>query len=106
MLNSLKQRMMGLYEMHRYILDDKKFSHTNKKFFRKILKGTTDQSYLINALSSLAQFLYTYFNKRSIIFIDEYDWPMEHTEKMDYDDVNALFRSMYSSVAKVRYFYC
>ncbi|GET03139.1 AAA family ATPase [Rhizophagus clarus] len=91
---------MSLYEMHRYILDDKKFSHTNIKFFRKILKGTTDQSYLTNALSSLAQFLYTYFNKRSIILIDEYDWPIEHTEKIDYDDVNDLFQSMYLSIAK------
>ena len=106
MLNSLRQRMLKLYEKHRYILDDKKLSDTDEKFFKKILNGTTNQSYLTDALSSLAQYLYTYFNKRSIILIDEYDWPMEHTEKMDYDDVNALFRSMYSSVAKVRYFYC
>ncbi|RGB25410.1 hypothetical protein C1646_667276 [Rhizophagus diaphanus] len=100
MLNSLKQRMLKLYEKHHYILDNKKLSDTDKKFFKKILNGTTDQSYLTEALSSLAQYLFTYFNKRSIILIDEYDWPMENTEKIDYDDVNFLFQSMYSSVAK------
>ncbi|GET50477.1 AAA family ATPase [Rhizophagus irregularis DAOM 181602=DAOM 197198] len=100
MLNSLKQKMVKLYEKHRYILDDKKLSNTNEKFFKKILNGTTDQSYLTDALSSLAEYLYIYFNKRSIILIDEYDWPMKNTEKINYDDVNFLFQSMYSSVAK------
>lgn len=106
MLNSLKQKMVKLYEKHRYILDDKKLSNTNEKFFKKILNGTTDQSYLTDALSSLAEYLYIYFNKRSIILIDEYDWPMKNTEKINYDDVNFLFQSMYSSVAKVKNFYC
>jgi hypothetical protein len=106
MLNSLSQKMLKLYEKHCYIIDDKKLSDTDEKFFKSILNGTTDQSCLIDALSSLAQYLYIYFNKRSIVLIDEYDWPMEHTEKINYDDVNSLFRSMYSSVAKVIYFYC
>ncbi|CAB4408267.1 unnamed protein product [Rhizophagus irregularis] len=60
MLNSLKQKMSKLYEKHHYILDDKKLSNTNEKFFKKILNGTTDQSYLTDALSSLAEYLYIF----------------------------------------------
>ncbi|RIA85819.1 hypothetical protein C1645_857259 [Glomus cerebriforme] len=100
MLNSLGQRMSKLYENYRYILDDKKLSDTEENFFKKILNGTTDESYLIEALSSLAKYLYTYYDKCSIILIDDYDWPMEHTEKINYDDINSLFQFMYSSIAK------
>ncbi|RIA99182.1 hypothetical protein C1645_811649 [Glomus cerebriforme] len=72
----------------------------DEDFFKKILKGITDQSALISSLSSLTRYLHECYNKSSVILIDEYDWPMEHTKDKDYKDINSLFQSMYSNVAK------
>ncbi|RIA95611.1 hypothetical protein C1645_733909 [Glomus cerebriforme] len=104
MLNSIKKRLSDLYEQHRYIIDNNLLEMNEEDFFKKILRGTTDQSALINSLSRLARYLRKCYNKSSVILIDEYDWPMKHAKNKDYEDINSLFQSMYSNVAKVTYF--
>lgn len=104
MLNSIKDRISDLYKEHIYILGSKKLIVYDEKNFEMIVKGTKTRSTLINSLSSLARYLYTYFDVNPIILIDEYDWPMEHAGKF-YEEANSFFQSMYSSVAKVSYFF-
>ncbi|RIA87459.1 hypothetical protein C1645_740101 [Glomus cerebriforme] len=104
MLNSIKVRLSDLYKQHRYIIDNNLLETDEEAFFKKILRGTTDQSALINSLSRLACYFHKCYNKRSVILIDEYDWPMEHAKNKDYEDISSLFRTMYSVIAKVTYF--
>jgi len=104
MLSTIKARISDLYEQHRYIIDNNFLETADNEFFNKILNGTTDQSVLMNSLSRLARYLHKYYNKSSVILIDEYDWPMEHAKNKDYEKINSLFRSIYSNVAKVTYF--
>ena len=102
MINTIKNRISGLYIQHSYILESKQILACDKKIFKKIMKGTKDRALLINSLGNLARHLNTYFSVNSVILIDEYDWPMDHAGDF-YREANSFFRSMYSSVAKVSY---
>ncbi|CAG8665322.1 34174_t:CDS:10, partial [Racocetra persica] len=100
MLSSIRKRISDLYQEHCYIMDNKKLYKNDESLFTKTLDGTIDNSYLMDALSSMSRYLHEYFGKQAIILIDEYDWSMEHAGNF-YDSANSFFRSMYSMVAKV-----
>ncbi|CAG8813333.1 7156_t:CDS:2, partial [Racocetra fulgida] len=78
MLSSIRKRISDLYQEHRYIMDNKKLHKNDESLFTKTLDGTIDNSYLMDALSSMSRYLHEYFGKQVIFLIDEYDWPMEH----------------------------
>ncbi|CAG8631102.1 26300_t:CDS:2 [Gigaspora rosea] len=78
MRSSIRKRISDLYKEHRYILNNEKLYEDDESLFRKILDGTIDNSYLMDALSSISRYLHEHFGKQIIILIDEYDWPMEH----------------------------
>ncbi|RIA79085.1 hypothetical protein C1645_841564 [Glomus cerebriforme] len=99
MINTIKDRISGLYKQHTYILDSMQILTCDKENFNTIMTGTQNRSLLIDSLTSLARHLNIYFHVKPIILIDEYDWPMEHAGDF-YEEANSFFRSMYSSVAK------
>ncbi|CAG8840622.1 21346_t:CDS:2, partial [Cetraspora pellucida] len=78
MLCSIKDKISELYKEHRYIINDKKLYSDDESLFINTLDRTIGESYLINAISRLTRYLHEYFGKKTIILIDEYDWPMEH----------------------------
>ncbi|CAG8720780.1 24499_t:CDS:2, partial [Racocetra persica] len=95
MLSSIRKRISDLYKEHHYIMDNKMLHEDDESLFRKTLDGTIDNSYLIDALSSMSRYLHEYFSKKIIVLIDEYDWPMEHAESF-YNEANIFFKCMYS----------
>ncbi|CAG8549513.1 31_t:CDS:2 [Gigaspora margarita] len=99
MLSSIRKRISDLYKEHRYIIDNKKLHEDDESLFRKTLDGKIDNSYLMDALSSMSRYLHEYFGKQIIILIDEYDWSMEHAGSF-YSKANIFFKCMYSSIAK------
>ncbi|RIB17942.1 hypothetical protein C2G38_1389601 [Gigaspora rosea] len=99
MLSSIMKRISDLYQEHRYIMDNKKLHEYDEPLFKNIINETIDESHLMDALSDLARHLHDYFDKQTIILIDEYDWPMEHAGSF-YNEADIFFKSMYSSVAK------
>ncbi|HQS84106.1 MAG: hypothetical protein B7Y25_04090 [Alphaproteobacteria bacterium 16-39-46] len=65
-----------LYVAHEYLLQSKKISETKKEDFRKYLIKDFDLSELKESLFFLSELLFTHFEKKVILLIDEYDTPM------------------------------
>ena len=89
-IDSIRDLISGLYKQHLHILNQNKLDEDDKKKFLMYRSGKSTERNLKSALQFLSECLYTHYQKRVIILIDEYDRPID----------NALMEGYYPKMIK------
>ncbi len=76
MLMQLKTAMMEIYFEKKYLLDGD-MPEGEKETYNKILAANTNEMDLLNSVKMLSKLLYNYYNRPVMLFIDEYDVPIQ-----------------------------
>ena len=95
MIMQLKTIMMELYYENRYLLEDADMAPGEKNLFNKILSAEANEVELINCVKILSKILSNYYNKPVILFLDEYDVPLQAAYVYGYYDKAVNFFKMF-----------
>ena len=94
------QLITELYANHSFLLDSPALSEGDKDFFRRISSEMDDVDATM-AIHYFSKFLYSYYGKKVIILLDEYDTPMQEAWVNGYwDELVAFTRSLFNSTFK------
>lgn len=96
----IKMQLADLYEAHRFLLCGNLLSNSEKEYFQRITDNPEDVL-AANAINRLCLFLNRYYNKKTIVLLDEYDTPMQEAYLGGYwDDFTNFIRSMFNATFK------
>ncbi len=96
----LKEEIGREFNRHSDLLEKLPATETREKYYRFAVQAARDEEYL-TALKFLSECLYTFYGKKSIILIDEYDVPLENAYFSGfYDRMVRLIRSLFESALK------
>lgn len=76
MLMQLKTAMMEVYFEKRYLLEGD-IPEGDRITFNRMLAANVNEMELLNSVKTLSKLLYHYYNKPVMLFIDEYDVPLQ-----------------------------
>jgi hypothetical protein len=99
-IERIYQIIADLYNQHRFLLESERLTDADKQYYNSInlLMKETDAAI---ALHKLSEFLYRYYNKKVLIFLDEYDTPMQEAYVNGYWDKLVYFiRNLFNSTFK------
>lgn len=93
--------LANLYNQHRYLLHSDKLSAEEKEKFIKILKERGSEADRAEGISILMRFMSTYYDKKVMLFIDEYDVPIQQAYvKGYYDELICFMQIMLTAALK------
>jgi len=99
--STFKDVMKREFWRHRNILSSNDIVPEDREIFTKITHGTAEDDTYITAIRTLSDCLYTTYQKKVIILIDEYDVPLEASHLRGfYDEMVDLIRSVFESALK------
>ena len=76
MIMQLKTAIMEIYFEKRYLLESE-IPEGERTIYNKILSATANEIEILNSVKMLSRMLYNYYNKPVMLFIDEYDVPLQ-----------------------------
>ncbi len=76
MLMQMKTVMMEIFFEKRYLLESE-ISEGEREIYNKMMAAKVNEMELINSVKILSKMLYNYHNKPVMLFIDEYDVPIQ-----------------------------
>ena len=76
MLKQLRTAMMEIYFEKRYLLEGE-LPEGEKEIYNRILAAKADEMEILNSVKMLSKLLYNYYKKPVMLFIDEYDVPIQ-----------------------------
>ena len=86
---------------HKYLLDSEEVDDDDKDYIRQYLGSKTDEDTLELALQVLTRALSCYYDKQTIVLIDEYDVPVaKAAERGYYDEMVHFMRGFLSGALK------
>ena len=96
----LKTSMMDIYFEKRYLLDSD-IPEGERILFNKILSGSANDFEIVNSVKTLSKMLSRYHNSPVMLFIDEYDVPLQ-TAYVEgyYDEAIKFLKSFYVTTFK------
>lgn len=101
MLLNLKTAILDMYQEHRYLLDSDKIYPEEKKQIEDILWCREDETTLKNSIKQLSKYLYQYYEKPVMLFLDEYDVPLQNAYVEGYyDRAIKFFKTFYGTTFK------
>ena len=101
MIMQLKTIMMDLYFENRHLLEDAEMSEGERNIFNKILGANANEIDLINAVKMLSKIMYQYYQKPVMLFLDEYDVPLQSSYVEGYyDQAIKFFKTFYGTTFK------
>lgn len=96
----IKELIARLYEDNRYLLEGSLLSENEKKMYLNMTAYMNDTEATF-ALNSLCMYLNRYYGKKVLLFLDEYDTPMQEAYLGGYwNEFAGFMRSMFNSVFK------
>ena len=96
----LKEEIAREFKKHPQIIQNLNSEDDRRKYQLLMNRGADDEEYL-TALKFLSECLYTFYGRRTVILIDEYDVPLENAYFSGfYDRMVSLIRSLFESVLK------
>ena len=104
-LNNLKVSLgflfSNLYKEHSYCLKARNMTVADKQYFNEILERKSSLTELALSIKMLSEYIYSYYNKKVIILIDEYDVPIQAAYMYGYyDEAIAFMRNLLSGAFK------
>ena len=101
MLLDMKTVVLEAYREHRYLLQSDKIFDDEKQIITDILWGKEDEVTLKNSIKILSRLLYEHFEKPAILFLDEYDVPLQTAYvEGNYDKAVKFFKTFYGTTFK------
>ncbi len=100
MLMQLKTALMEIFFEKRYLLENE-IPKGEKKVFNKILAADINEMELLNSIRILTKLMFNYYNKPVMLFIDEYDVPLQ-TAYIEgyYEEAIKFLRTFYVTTFK------
>lgn len=96
----LKRQIVYEYLRHMFILKDECMAEYKERYL-EIMREQAEPRAYIDALQFLSQCLETYYGKKAIILIDEYDVPLENAYMCGfYGEMISFIRSLFESALK------
>ena len=101
MILDLKTAILDMYREHRYLLDSDKLYEDEKERIRNILYVREDEVALKTSVRELSGYLYRHFGKPVMLFIDEYDVPIQTAYvKGYYNEAIEFLKTFYGTTFK------
>ena len=100
MIMQLKTAMMEIFFEKRYLLESD-IPEGERIIFNKILAANVNELELLNSVKMLSKLLYNYHNQPVMLFIDEYDVPLQTAYVQGYyDEAIDFLRTFYVTTFK------
>ena len=100
-LDKIKDLLQEESGRHQEIADSDRLAEYEKTYFAKIINGEASEVDLTVSLAKLSQMLTKHYGKAPIIFIDEYDTPIQEGYSKDfYDEIIGFMRNFFSGAFK------
>ena len=96
----IKKQIVNLFSEYSFLGDYEGFDENEKKDFADVKKDMSDvdAEYSLNLLSGLLE---KYYGKKVLIFLDEYDTPLQEAYVQGYwDEMTAFIRTMFNNTFK------
>ena len=101
MILDLKSAIMEMYREHRYLLDSDKIYEEEKSRIMDILYAREAEVTLKTSVRDLSGYLYRHYNKPVMLFIDEYDVPIQSAYvKKYYEQAIEFLKAFYGGTFK------
>ena len=101
MILNMKTAMLNTYKEHMYLLDSDKIYPFEKEKINDILYFREDEVTLKNSVKDLSEYLSRYYDKPVMLFLDEYDVPLQTINtKEEYKKKTNFFQSLYKTTLK------
>ena len=78
MIMQLRTLLMDIYYENRYLLEEAEMAPGERNTFNKILLAEANETEIINGIKMLSKIMSTYYNKPVMLFLDEYDVPLQN----------------------------
>ncbi len=99
--DGIKMLLSNLYKEHDYLLDSTKLSEFDKGEFRDIILRNPSAGLLSESISNLMRYMNKHYGKKVMLFIDEYDVPIQEGYLRGYyDEMITLIRNLLTSALK------
>ncbi len=96
----IRYALEKLYGVHRYVRDGKEMTERDRLFFDSVTSDMTDDVAVL-ALHYLSDYMSRYYGRKVLIFLDEYDTPMQEAYVNGYwEELVQFIRSMFNSTFK------
>ena len=83
-IEKIRELVSDLFKQNLYILENDNFDETDKENFFQLRDGKSTEIRLQSSLHFLTECLYTYYKKRVIVLIDEYDASIDSSVRNGY----------------------
>lgn len=98
--NSIIQKLIKLYSIHSYIKTDAVLEEEDWEYIRSIKKDMSDDIASL-AVNYLSDYMNRYFGKKVLIFLDEYDTPLQEAYVHGYwNELTAFIRGLFNASFK------
>lgn len=98
---NIKEVVKMEYRRHLYLLESEKLSEMDISFYRAVIGETLEDALFSTTLARLSYFLNLHHSNAPMIFIDEYDTPIQQGYMYGYyDDVTSFMRNFLSGGLK------
>lgn len=100
-MDRIRSLMSEIYREHKYLLESNTLEDIEKEEFKRVINKENNTELTATALGNLTKYLYRYFNKEVMVFIDEYDVPIQEGYiRGFYDEIVSFERVMFIDLLK------
>ena len=93
--------LSNLYKEHEYLLESDRLSFFDKEEYKNMIGRNVSIAHLSNGISMLMGYMNKYYGKKVMLFIDEYDVPIQEAYiRGYYDEMILLIRNLLTSALK------
>ena len=101
MIMQLRTLLMDIYYENRYLLEEAEMAPGERNTFNKILLAEANEIEIINGIKMLSKIMSTYYNKPVMLFLDEYDVPLQNAYVEGYyEKCMKFFKTFYGITFK------
>ena len=101
MLLNLKTAILDMYQEHMYLLNSDKIYDFEKEKIKEILYAREDEVALKNSVKELSKYLNRHHGKPVMLFVDEYDVPLQNAYVEGYyEEAIKFFKTFYGVTFK------
>ena len=101
MIMQLRTLLMDIYYENRYLLEEAEMAPGERNTFNKILLAEANEIEIINGIKMLSKIMSNYHNKPVMLFLDEYDVPLQNAYVEGYyEECIKFFKTFYGITFK------
>ena len=101
MILNMETAVLEVYKQHMYLLESDKIYDFEKEQIKDILWCKENETTLKNSIKNLSEYLSRHFDKKVMLFLDEYDVPLQNAYvKGYYEKAVEFFKTFYGVTFK------